>query len=165
MALNGDPDAVPPPEIPEMDAQGPGLHAGAGAVALGMLALVLAGGAVFLALRKGPGPPPKEIAGDPLLVAGRDIYLARCMSCHGVAGKGDGPIARSLPGPAPRDLTVAHWKHGDRASDVLGVVAQGVKDTAMAGWGSTLGPDGTRAVSAYVFHLARRPVPEALRRP
>ncbi|MDR3639014.1 MAG: c-type cytochrome [Isosphaeraceae bacterium] len=147
----------------EVQNQGRGM--GPAVVALGMLALVVAGTFAFLALRKGVGPPPKEIAGDPMLVSGREIYLARCVSCHGAAGKGDGPIARSLQGPAPRDLTAAHWKHGDRLEDVLGVVTQGTKDTAMAGWGSTLGPEGTRSVTAYVYHLAGRSVPAALREP
>lgn len=130
-----------------------------------MVLLIALGALAFVGLRRGAGPPPAAIAGDPLLVEGREIYLARCTSCHGVTGKGDGPIGRSLAGPAPRDLTAPHWKHGDDPEQALGVVTQGVKDTAMAGWGSTLGPEGTRAVTAYVYHLAGRPVPERLRQP
>jgi cytochrome c oxidase cbb3-type subunit 3 len=151
--------------VPGQD--GPATHAGPGpaVIALGMLALVVTGVFAFVALRKGSGPPPAAIANDRLLVAGREIYLARCVSCHGAAGKGDGPIARSLQGPAPRDLTAAHWKHGDRPEDALGVIAQGVKDTAMPGWGGTLGGEGTRAVAAYVYFLAGRPVPDVLRTP
>jgi hypothetical protein len=29
------------------------------------------------------------------------IYAERCLGCHGTAGKGDGPIAASLPVPTP----------------------------------------------------------------
>lgn len=36
--------------------------------------------------------------------AGRILYLTYCQSCHGVAGRGDGPAAASLRTP-PVDLT------------------------------------------------------------
>jgi mono/diheme cytochrome c family protein len=130
-----------------------------------MLALV-AGGALALRTLRGPAsPPPAAIAGDPLLVAGREVFLARCASCHGASGRGDGPIAKGLAGPPVGDLTDADWKHGERPEQVLDVVAQGVRDTAMSGWKSVLDARTLHAVTAYVYHLAGRPVPEALRAP
>ena len=36
--------------------------------------------------------------------AGRIEFLQSCASCHGVSGKGDGPVAKSLS-PSPSDLT------------------------------------------------------------
>ena len=83
------------------------------------------------------------------------------MSCHGAEGKGNGPIAQGLgSGPPPGDLTRANWKHGDRPEEVWNVVARGVPGTAMAGWRDALGEEGLRAVTAYVYYLAHRPVPE-----
>ena len=35
---------------------------------------------------------------------GRNEFLRSCASCHGVSGKGDGPVAKSLR-PPPSDLT------------------------------------------------------------
>ena len=35
---------------------------------------------------------------------GKQEYLRSCASCHGVGGKGDGPVAKSLSRP-PADLT------------------------------------------------------------
>ena len=35
---------------------------------------------------------------------GRNEFLRSCASCHGVSGKGDGPVAKSLS-PSPSDLT------------------------------------------------------------
>jgi mono/diheme cytochrome c family protein len=35
---------------------------------------------------------------------GRNEFLQSCASCHGVSGKGDGPVAKSLS-PRPSDLT------------------------------------------------------------
>jgi cytochrome c oxidase cbb3-type subunit 3 len=81
-----------------------------------------------------------------------------------VSGRGDGPIAKGLAGPPVGDLTDKTWKHGDRPEQVVGVVSAGVRDTAMPGWKGTFGPEDIRAVSAYVYHLAGRQVPEALRR-
>ena len=95
---------------------------------LGMLALI-AGGGVALALFRAPAdPPPAAIAGDPLLAEGHAVFLARCVSCHGPAGRGDGPIAKGLAGPPVGDLTDADWKHGDRPDQVLEVVVQGVRE-------------------------------------
>jgi cytochrome c oxidase cbb3-type subunit 3 len=134
-------------------------------ILFGMLALV--GGAVtaYSLLRAPASPPPAAIAGDPLLVEGREVYLARCVSCHGESGRGDGPIARGLAGPPVGDLTDAYWKHGDHPEQVRAVVAQGAPDSAMPPWKSTLSDQALRAVTAYVYYLARRPVPAALRAP
>jgi mono/diheme cytochrome c family protein len=43
---------------------------------------------------------------------GADEFLASCSSCHGISGKGDGPIAQFLT-PKPTDLTqLAKNNHG-----------------------------------------------------
>jgi len=132
-------------------------------VAAGMLALVGSGWVAFRLLAIPAEPPPAAIAGDPVLLRGREIYLERCLTCHGVAGRGDGPIARGLAGPAPRNLVEDPWKHGDRPEQVLAVLRVGVKDAAMPAWGGIYGDDDLRAVAGYVYFLAHRPVPEALR--
>jgi mono/diheme cytochrome c family protein len=130
---------------------------------LGMLALLAGATVTFSLLRPPASPPPAAIAGDPLLVEGRETYLARCVSCHGESGRGDGPIAKGLVGPPVGDLKAAQWKHGERPDQILAVVADGVRDTAMPAWKSTLSEHALRAVTAYVYHLTGRPVPQALR--
>ena len=132
---------------------------------LGLAAILLGGLAAFNALRPSASPAPPEIANDPLLVRGREIYLDRCASCHGPRGKGDGPTAKGLAGPPVGDLSDDRWKHGDAPEQVSGVIRQGVKDTQMPGWGAYVSAENIKAVSAYVYHLAGRPVPEAYRKP
>jgi cytochrome c oxidase cbb3-type subunit 3 len=133
------------------------------AVAVGLAVLAL-GAALALALLRRPAePPPPDVARDPLLKAGREVYLNRCVSCHGPIGKGDGPIARGLSGPPVGDLTDAEWKHGDRPEQVRAVIADGVTSSAMPGWKGSLSPDQINAVSAYVYYLAGREVPAELR--
>ena len=43
--------------------------------------------------------------------AGRVLYVRYCASCHGQAGRGDGPVAPSL-GEKPTDLTRIAEEHG-----------------------------------------------------
>jgi cytochrome c oxidase cbb3-type subunit III len=136
-----------------------------GLILLALLGLVLAGFVAFRMLSKPVGPPPPEVARDSLLTQGRAIYLARCVTCHGTDGRGDGPIAGSLIGPPVGNLSVEHWKHGDRSEQVLQVIGAGVASTRMQGFATVLDPPELRAVAAYVYYLARRPVPEELRRP
>ena len=130
-----------------------------------MLGLGAGGFVAFRMLSKPVEPPPPEVAKDPLLTQGRTIYLVRCATCHGNDGRGDGPIAKDLLGPPVGNLTDNEWKHGDRPDQVLGVIAKGVPDTRMAGWSTVLDPPEVKAVAAYVYYLAKQPVPEELRQP
>src|SRR5579864_5099010 len=42
---------------------------------------------------------------------GPDLYKAYCATCHGLAGKGDGPVASALEA-RPSDLTTIAKRHG-----------------------------------------------------
>jgi cytochrome c oxidase cbb3-type subunit 3 len=130
----------------------------------GLLALVVAGFLTYHFLRTSPPPAPAEVANDPLLLEGRTIYLARCATCHGQEGRGDGPISSYLLGPPVGNISDGKWKHGDKPGEVMAVISKGVEGTRMAGWGPLLEPSGLHAVTAYVFYLAGQPVPEELRR-
>ncbi len=130
---------------------------------LGMLLLLAAAVGGYSFLKPKPGPPPAEIAGDSLLVAGREAYLGRCVTCHGPNGRGDGPLSATMAPPKPRDFS-GPWKHGETPADVLRVIADGVPGTSMTGWKAWLPEEDRRAVAAYVYYLAGKPVPDALRK-
>lgn len=130
-----------------------------------MLGLLAGGFVAFRLLSQPPPPATAEVAGDPMLSEGRTIFLGRCATCHGNEGRGDGPIAGMLNGPPVGNLTDEHWKHGDRPDEVVAVIGRGVPGTRMEGWSRVLDPPEVRAVAAYVYHLAKRPVPDELRKP
>jgi cytochrome c oxidase cbb3-type subunit III len=136
----------------------------AGLIILAIVGLVAGGFIAYRLLSKPADAAPAEVAMDPLLSRGWIIYRARCVACHGNAGRGDGPLAAQLIGPPVGNLTDDVWKHGDRPEQVLSVIGQGVPNTRMEGWGRVLDPPEVKAVAAYVYFLAKRAVPEEIRR-
>lgn len=51
---------------------------------------------------------------DYATISGEGLYQARCATCHGQTGVGDGPASRGLQ-PLPRNLRTAAWQ--DAISD------------------------------------------------
>ena len=43
---------------------------------------------------------------------GKDLYAAYCASCHGLSGKGDGPVAPALKAPMADLRTIAKRNNG-----------------------------------------------------
>ena len=129
-----------------------------------MAALLVVALAAFALLGR-PAPPPEAIAKDPVLVRGYEIFATRCASCSGAGGKGAGPLAEGRAGPAPRNLVEDKWKYGDAPEQVLAVLNNGIKDSAMPAWGGIYGRTALNDVAAYVYHIAGRSVPAQLRVP
>jgi mono/diheme cytochrome c family protein len=76
------------------------------------------GGDAKLAARKNPVP-----ATAASMTAGRALYSKNCRHCHGLRGKGDGPLAPKDPKPA--DLTDAKWDHGGSDGEIFAVIWNG----------------------------------------
>src|SRR5574337_135109 len=77
-------------------------------------------------------------AGDP--AQGKAIYEKKCVLCHGVDGKGDGPGAVNLD-PKPRDFTKAKYKirtspsgQAPTDADLFRVITEGMPGTSMPAW-------------------------------
>lgn len=76
-------------------------------------AVLLAG--LFAAASTAPDEKTKKQQHDPVhliqSLSGADLYHAHCASCHGVAGKGDGPVASALTTKMP-DLSTISQRSG-----------------------------------------------------
>jgi mono/diheme cytochrome c family protein len=75
-------------------------------------------------------------------LSGMDMYQQLCASCHGVSGKGDGPVAPLINIHVP-DLTRIAWREGGEfpAEDVRRTIdgrwdrrAHGARDMPVWGW-------------------------------
>jgi len=134
------------------------------AIALFAVILRLGFGVLRALAQPVPEPPPPGVIGDPFLMEGREVFLSRCVPCHGVSGKGDGPMATFFSADQVGDLTDGKWKHGDKPEDVLRVIRAGVPNTRMAPWGALLEDSQIRAVAGYCFALSKLPVPDEFRK-
>src|SRR4026209_646559 len=104
---------------------------------------------VAVAAQKRGGDPKLAALKNPVplsaasIKAGQAVYAKNCRHCHGLRGKGDGPLAPKNPSPA--DLTDAKWDHGASDGEIFAVIWNGApsakgksKDAGMVGQKGTL---------------------------
>ncbi len=104
------------------------------------VAALLCPRAVASAQAQAPAPAPAKL--DPAAAAkGSIVYLRYCVSCHGPAARGDGPLAPDLRVPVP-DMTTLAARNGGRfpAARVeriirSGEVLRGHGSADMPAWG------------------------------
>jgi len=95
---------------------------------------------------------PIAAATDAQIAQGKTIFDRTCFTCHGTTGKGDGMAAAAL-NPKPADFTDP--EHSSYYSDRgrLYIIKNGIKNSPMVGWGSSLNEKEILAVYAYVKSL------------
>ena len=87
----------------------------------------------------------------PSLARGRELYAARCASCHGASGRGDGPAAPGLD-PPPSNLTAPALRSSSPL-EFYRKVNVGVAGTAMPAFSAQLSSDQRWAVALYASAL------------
>ncbi|HLI26828.1 MAG TPA: c-type cytochrome [Chloroflexota bacterium] len=118
---------------------------------VGAAALVLAA-ALWVATRaaapaqelRNPIPPSSDS-----LARGRALYAEHCAICHGVTGRGDGPLARTMV-PRPADLRV-HLAEGHSDAELFDWVSNGIPDTGMGGFADVLSEEDRWHVINYIL--------------
>jgi mono/diheme cytochrome c family protein len=100
--------------------------------------VLLAASTVILAACASPQPKSRETA----QLSGMEMYQQLCASCHGVDGRGDGPVAPLIKIGVP-DLTRIAYRNGGEfpADDVARTIdgrferrAHGPRDMPVWGW-------------------------------
>ncbi len=125
----------------------------------GQLAATIAIAIATAALAVLPAPP--ATAGD--AEAGKTPFATNCSSCHGMGGKGDGPVGAVLQ-PPPRDFSVGDFKFDTdddgktgTDADLKNVITNGAGkyggSMLMAPWGAMLSPEDMDNVIAYIRSL------------
>jgi copper transport protein len=87
------------------------------------------------------------------LARGREIFELNCIQCHGIGGRGDGPLAAGLR-PPPLDLTVHVPLHSDQ--ELENWITNGIPRTSMPAFGGQYSQEEIQAVINYLRELARQ---------
>lgn len=66
----------------------------------------------------------KDQAASVTPASGKELYAARCATCHGTSGKGDGPAGIHLQ-PKPADFTSAAWQASVTDAHLEAIISRG----------------------------------------
>jgi mono/diheme cytochrome c family protein len=125
---------------------------GIGAIALALGALLLLQAHITVANAGIPLNTANPIVADSASIErGSANFQAMCVTCHGVAGKGDGPLANTFSPPAA-DFTTAHAKaHLD--GEFFNWIKDGKPGTSMPPFAGQLSDDQIWDVINYLRSL------------
>jgi mono/diheme cytochrome c family protein len=84
---------------------------------------------------------------------GKAVFQAKCVTCHGAEGKGDGPLGKALKPPAG-DFTSAESKKKSE-DELRNIIENGKPKTSMVAWKKQLSEAEVQDVLAYVLTLRK----------
>lgn len=97
---------------------------------------------------------PKDFGSPELIARGKELYAQNCTACHGEQGRGDGPVASTLPVP-PTDLTYPVRAAGPDPKDTFRVLTVGLEGSPMPSYGHLSERDRWALVS-YIAYLMNK---------
>ena len=80
---------------------------------------------------------------EALVAAGKAVFAANCVACHGNAGEG---------GIGP-NLTDRFWLHGGEVKSLFKTIKYGIPEKGMVPWEQTLTPGQIAEVASYIITL------------
>ena len=107
---------------------------------------------------------PNVFAASPQAYEGRRLYISYCQLCHGVDGKGDGPLARAMEiSPADLRTTVRSRSDtiltkiitGEGRQTITGRNRHNLLSEAMPEWKDVFDKSQVSALIAYMRFLSR----------
>jgi mono/diheme cytochrome c family protein len=90
-----------------------------------------------------PRVPPEELAAaeklanpveasPPVLARGKELYTLACVACHGVEGRGDGPLTeQTTMRPSPRNFTNPEFQRLRSDGELYWVLNHGIHESQM----------------------------------
>lgn len=101
-------------------------------------------------------------AAPPDLTRGAQIFAARCSACHGVDGRGDGPVVQANPGMQPPDFRDPATARGQTPHEWFSTITNGRIEKMMPPWNNALTEQERWDVALYTYTLHYDPEAVAL---
>ena len=93
---------------------------------------------------------------EPSQRSGRNIYVSRCVLCHGIGGQGDGKLSRIIKSPPPYDLTLSGLPD-KMLMDIITKGGEAVnRSPSMPAWGDELNKHELKSVILYIKSFRRK---------
>lgn len=105
-------------------------------------------------------PAPADLDSNDRIERGRKRFASLgCASCHGAAGRGDGPSAKTLDHAVP-DLALQPLKRGDAPASIFQTLVTGLDGTPMPSFVDAAEPGELWDVVAFVRAIPREAKPD-----
>lgn len=93
---------------------------------------------------------------EPNPLIGSHLYRSYCFVCHGIDGKGAGPIAKNL-NLNPADLSSEQYRTGN-VEDLAAIIGdyRGEEGAGMPNWGAMLSREELLDLAAYIPNIGRK---------
>jgi copper transport protein len=90
------------------------------------------------------------------ITEGKTVYTQHCVVCHGVSGKGDGPVGLTL-NPRPADLTLHGVPGVHTDAQLYDWITNGLLGTRMPAWRKVISDTDRWNLVNYIRSLAQAP--------